>query len=198
MLSLASVYVLYRGSRWTWFRKLAVAGLLFSVIGITGNAIRLSVTRYTQAENLEGNFYDARSLTSISAWRYFDGLMAGPKLAAVLRDMQAILVSQGYLGRPNAKVYIGPRIDFGYAVFGIQPVRGLPLWWESYSNDSLAKTQRMVRRFQEAGFERIILLEDDQTYFPDTLSKYIRTAYQTSTVGRLTVYRKREDLDQAR
>jgi hypothetical protein len=195
MVSLACFYVFYRGRDWTWFRKFAMAGLICSVAGIAANAVRVSVTRYTQAENFEGNFYDAERLTSISAWHYFEGLMAGPKLEAVLRDMEGMLKTQGYLGNANAKVYIGPRIDFGYAVFGIQPVRGLPLWWESYSNDSLPRTQRMVQRFKDAGFERIILLEDDQTYFPDTLSKYLHTAYQTSTVGRLTVYRKRDSID---
>jgi hypothetical protein len=190
LISLACLYVIFRDSRWTRLRRLAARGLLLSVVAMAGNSIRLSVTRFSQSEHLEGNFYDPRGLVSISAWPYFDGLMAGPKLAAVLLEMQGVLRDQGYLGKPNAKVYIGPRIDFGYAVFGIRPVPGLPLWWESYSNADLPKTQVMVERFKQAGYERIILLQGDHTFFPATLVDYIRSSYQGSEIGLLTVYRK--------
>ena len=75
-------------------------------------------------------------------------------------------------------------------MFGIRPVPGLPLWWESYNKATLPKTQVMVERFKQAGYERIILLEDDHTYLPQTVLDYIHTSYQASTIGLLTVYRK--------
>jgi hypothetical protein len=190
VIALVGFYVMFRDSRWTWFRKIAVAGLVLGVAGVGGNALRLSVTRLTQAEDAAYTFYDPRNLVPISGWPYLDGLMAGPKLAVVLRDLEGILRDQGYLGDPNAKVYIGPRIDFAYAVFGIRPVSGLPLWWECYSVADLPKTQAMVERFKQAGFERIILLLDDHTYFPESLVQYLHSSYSVSTRGLLTVYRK--------
>jgi hypothetical protein len=190
IISLAAGYVMFRDSQWTSFRRLAVGGLLLSIAAVGANAIRWSVNRLATTEHFEGNFYDSHSLISISAWPYFEGLMAGPKLKVVLDDMQAVLRDQGYLGKPDAKIYIGPRIDFGYAVFGIRPARGLPLFWDPFKNGNLKKSQAMVERFKQAGFERLIFLQDDHIFFPDTLVEYIHSTYQASTIGLLTVYRR--------
>jgi len=106
--------------------------------------------------------------------------------------MNTVLTDADYVGQPDAPVFFGPRIDFGYAAYGVHPYPGLPTWWEFFSQDSQGQTDVMVERFKRAHFKLCIFLHRDYTFLPARLTEYLNQAYQVYDTGELTIYTLRD------
>jgi hypothetical protein len=60
----------------------------------------------------------------------FRGLATEHLLADVLDKINAVIVQARREGVPANKIFFGPRVDFGYAAYGLPYPTGLPIWWE--------------------------------------------------------------------
>lgn len=142
----------------------------------------------------DGLFYENTELTKLSEPFLFQGMSVGPRMVEVLKDMDYVM--SNYLedvSGHNIHIFFGPRIDFGYAIYGIKPYPGLPLWWEIYSNGNTTASQKMVEHFMKAKFKMCVFLKEDYTFIPHQIIEYLQHDYQQKNYRELTIYINRSN-----
>jgi hypothetical protein len=169
-----------------------------SMIFLTTLGLFYTAQRWRVSDVGYKNYYENVPLTELTAPPLFQGLKTGPRLIKVLDEMKSVLKESGYLGNPNAPVFFGPRVEFGYAAFGIYPHPGLPTWWEFFDQDGLGQTDIMVERFRQVNFQLCIFIHQNlpglpenivsYTYFPQSLISYLNENYDVSKHGELTIF----------
>ena len=95
---------------------------------------------------------------------FFDGMAAGPILAGFLREAGAATAAL----RPK-HAFFGPRVEFGYASFGLEPPAGVPLWMDPAAAWPQGDEQRMAALFAKGELEVLFFLDarrHDVTYMP--------------------------------
>lgn len=155
--------------------------LLLTVSGICYSVLRLRVKGVGV-----GAFYEPSQLTTLKSPALFEGLHASPRLVRVINQIEDTLFSN-FLDLDSSSVFFGPRIDFGYAAYGIKPYPGLPTWWEFFKEGE-PQTKIMVERFKEANFKLCIFLYHDYTYLPPSLLEYLSQKYYVYDTQDLTIY----------
>lgn len=89
-------------------------------------------------------------------------------------------------------LFLGPRIEFNYAVLGVRSPDHLPLWWQPGTAFARSDEERMVRVWDEHRFATLIFLKDDFTFFSkDFLDDIARSYIRDDRYSLLTVYRRR-------
>jgi hypothetical protein len=179
----------FRGAR---IRTIATSLIAASVILLTANALKWTCQRTHIYYVGPGMFYEDLPLTRLTAPPFFNGMNAGPKLAAVLNEIAQVLKTEDYRLGATASVFFGPRIDFAYAAFGIRPVPGFPLWWEAFHDDGKPRTAVMVERFKKTRFKLAVFLRRDYTFFPPSLIEYLNREYIAHDTNTLTIHVLRE------
>lgn len=149
-----------------------------AVLALCGNARPRLATRYLLASICAfflvfGIFFSSIHIRirSIGAMLYYEeaptreidsgvfrGLQAGPRLQRVLRQTELAL--ERY---PAKTVFFGPRMEFGYAVFGRRPLEGLPLLWDPGNMFSPERLPALLLRFQQHDPDVLIFLKNDFT-----------------------------------
>lgn len=179
------------GSRKRWVRSLSQAWLLAGItyVGIWGIAV--TAERWRVRTIGAGMFYEDVTLGKpLSAPPFFEGMIVGPRLAAVLNDISKVLRNPSVVGLTNvsdeelkSSVFFGPRVEFGYAAFNKIPRRGLLLWWPGTGEMPQEKIDQAVAEFErwnprlcffwttEAGFV-------DSTFMPQELMIFLRDHYR--------------------
>lgn len=163
------------------------------LVAVSSFALSLNGWHYAAQRNRvmdvgPGAFYEDAPLTRISTPSLFNGMLASPRLIRVFSQIERVLRDYSYLNQPDAPVFFGPRIDFGYAAYGIYPYRGLPTWWEFFSEDGDERTDSMVARFKYAEFYLCIFLKNDYTYMPQSILDHLNEQYVKYETQDLTVY----------
>jgi hypothetical protein len=170
-------------------RKLAMVSTAFTGICLAANAIRIAATRLAILEVGANEFYQNAPLTTITAPSFFAGVQGSPALFQVSRDLDATLSSCPWCTERTGAVFIGPRIDFAYAAYGLTPHRGIPLWWEPFNDPAEPATRAMVDRFTQAHFLLAVFLRDDYTFLPASQIDYLKKEYDVTNTQTLTIYR---------
>jgi hypothetical protein len=114
---------------------------------------------------------------------FFKGMYVTPRFTRILGQIDDVLKKGGYIGQANAGIFFGPGLEFGYELYGINPRKGLPVWWESN-----LKTKEIVQRFKDAHFEIAIFLIGQYTFFPKEVKEYLDNKYAVYDYGELTVH----------
>lgn len=178
--------------------------LLFIVFGIGISFSRIRI--YEEGPDV---FFQNVPLHQQKSPAFFDGVWAGQRFSDVLGELAAFTTKHGYYNSPHAPVFFGPRLDFAYAISGIEPRPGIPLWWEAF-RAGVTQTEEMVNHFRDQHYEYLVLLHcnktkyicagnnynefgTDMTFFPDILKKYINSAYTPEYRGELTIYHVRNE-----
>ncbi|MDX1948712.1 MAG: hypothetical protein SFU86_25210 [Pirellulaceae bacterium] len=130
-------------------------------------------------------FWEPGATQSIQDPVFFRGVAGGPILRTVLSQVNDVL---RVTDDKNTTIYFGPRMDFGYAAYGIEPPRGLPLWWTGLGEVSTAVQMEQVRRFQQLDPKVCIFLVDDYTWMPSALLEHLRDNYDLYQTGLLSVH----------
>jgi len=189
LLGSAVITLLFRGRlAIPRMRVVVLALIIVSTVLLTANGLRYTMFRWRVMGVGPGAFYEEAPLTVLEDPALFKGMSVGPRLVRVLSDIEETLKTAGYLGPEDAPVFFGPRIDFGYAAYGIHPHPGLPTWWEFFSQDGRGQTNDMVERFKAARFKLCIFLRRDYTFFPASLIEYLNQAYEVYDTGELTIH----------
>ncbi|HRQ31699.1 MAG TPA: hypothetical protein PLM89_01190 [Anaerolineales bacterium] len=168
--------------------RVASTLVLLCALLLSLNAYRYALLRYRVMGVGVGAFYEDAPLTRVTDPALFDGMFVAPRMIRTLLEMKQLLQSGDFLGRSDASVFFGPRIDFGYAAYNIKPYPGLPTWWEFFNQDGIGETDIMVSRFKNANFQLCIFLRDDYTYLPNDLLSYLHNNYKMYELEDLTIY----------
>ena len=123
---------------------------------------------------------------------FFKDLSATPYFLSTLDNMTNLMDKIRKIDSDwNYKIYFGPRITFGYAMFGIKPVKGLPLWWgEAKESGGVphGMTSKLVNRFEKSDFKIIMTLSGDLTFHPPEIQEYLTKLYVPYRVGYILVW----------
>jgi hypothetical protein len=82
--------------------------------------------------------------------------------------------------QPNAIIFFGPRIEFGYTLTNTSSPTGLPLWWHPGTSYSLKDEGNVINEFKNKNFDIIVFLKDDRTRLPQVILTYIDSSYRKS------------------
>lgn len=182
----------FRGAR---TKTIAASLVAASVILLTANALRWTWQRIHIYYVGPETFYQDLPLTRLASPPFFNGTYVGPRLAAVLDDMDQLLKTKDYRRGTATSIFFGPRIDFAYAAFDIPPVPGFPLWWEAFQDDGKLRTKLMVERFKRTRFKLAVFLHRDYAFFPQSLIDYLNREYIVYDTKTLTIHELREEPD---
>ena len=138
-------------------------------------------------------FFDEGPLVAVETPAFFRGVLAAPVMPEVLGEIDAVLRAHGLGGRADARVFFGPRLEFGYPAWGINPVRGRPLLWNFFP-DGAPRTQDALRDFAASPPELCILLggkDDDMESWPPSLRSYLAEHSDSRVEGSLRILERR-------
>ena len=125
---------------------------------------------------------------------FFRGLRTG-------RIFQSVLAQVGQtVGRyPGAHVYFGPRMQWGYAAFGLPSPVGQPIWWHPGVSLASSDVGFYLDRWSAAEFDVLVFWYNaranvtDFTYMPQAFLDRIGMAYrEDDSLSEMTLYFKRE------
>jgi hypothetical protein len=151
-------------------------------------AVQVTINRYRISVIGPGAFFEGGPTCEFAEGSFFHGIHGGPRLLAVDNQIRAVLKVYGFVGRLDAPVFFGPRIEYGYPAYGIGPPKGLPLWWPGTGETPQAEIASYVRTFQQANFQMCVFLKDDFTYIPEGVLQYLGRSYRRCDTGKLTVF----------
>lgn len=163
--------------------------LLLSFTFLIGEGLNISWGRLRIMSVGPGNFYEKLPLTRISSPLFFNRLNAGPRLMNVLHEIKMIVGENNNNQNNISGIFFGPRIDFSYAAFGLKPPRGLPLWWESFSDSRNTRTKDLIYKFKNNRFRTVVFLLNDYTFIPLEIINYLNSNYDVTNSLYLTIYR---------
>lgn len=163
--------------------------MLFLVIlaGLLATAVVGGVQRERMYHVGPGTFYEAPAQHVVTKG-YFAGMHSGERLAATLDEMERVKASL-----PQARIFFGPRIEFGYAATATVSPQDLPLWWHPGTSYATSDEQRVVDAFQRNRFDVLVFLKNDRTRMPPALLDVIAQGYRLRPAsGGLDIYDRRQ------
>ena len=127
---------------------------------------------------------------------FLKNMRVGAPLVEVEREVkQAVDANPG-------PYFLGPRIDFNYAVFGLTSPRGFPPSWCPETMFPISAEPQIIQHWQQDRLQTLIFIKDElagaahgsaYTYYPQELLDIIARAYvrDDETYPDITVYRLR-------
>lgn len=172
--------------------------LLTSSLLLIFSSINIGFSRISMRENdnpyflLRGwnVFYDdypTRPLVKLDHPPYWKGFTASQSLYNTVKQIDEIVTSAQIAGSTDPSVYFGPRIDFSYAAYGIHPPKGIPIWWEGYSDETKIQNAEIIERFMNYRFKIAIFYQDDFTFMPRNAVEYLKNEYDVYNYGSITI-----------
>lgn len=169
-------------SRWIVRPQVALGAIL--ALGIAAGMVRLTLS------GSAGRVFTSGPLTEMGGDdAFFRGLAAGPRLAAIDRDVTKVAAQIG-----PRRVFFGPALEFAYAAHGFVPPAGLPLWWHPGTSYALAQSDQIVRRFTEHPPSAAVFILNDWPGMPRGIYQFLLGPdYDRRLVGGLVVFERRSD-----
>jgi hypothetical protein len=155
--------------------KTVLAGLLALFLVIPAF---LAATDFRILEIGPAMFYEPLPTQTIHSG-FFSGLEAAPRMQKVLAQTADVLSAH-----PSQKVFFGPRMEFGYALYNKPLTRGMPLLWDVGNLFSRDRFLSLLWAFQQQDPDVLIFLRGDYTRM-GPVSYYIQ---RTSTYQRIDSY----------
>ncbi len=116
---------------------------------------------------------------------FFAGLHASPAMAEVDDQLTQALRATA------SPVFLGPRLDFEYAVHRLPSPAHLPAFFQPGTAFDRARTAALVQVWRQQAFPTLIFLKDEYTFYPDALMDEIGNRYlRDDRYPRLSVYRR--------
>jgi len=154
-----------------------------------GYGISMAVERQRMAGQ---PFYENLPVSSYTNHEvFFKNMSAGPVFLTTLDNMISLMDAVRRVDNDwDNKIYIGPRIDFGYAMFNVKPAKGFPLWWGEGVESGVPRgaTKKLVNRFEKSDFKMIITLSGDLAFHPPEIREYLDHYYSSYKIGYLLVW----------
>jgi hypothetical protein len=158
-----------------------------AVTAIIGIGLVVGMTRLTLSGNAGRVFGSGPLFPAGSEGTFFARLAAGPRLAAIERDLTAITAN---IGVRRSDVFFGPALEFGYAAHGYVPPTGLPIWWHPGTSYAREQSGEIATRFVANAPAIAVFLLDDWQGMPSQIYAHLRAHYTRKIVGTLMVFER--------
>ena len=144
-------------------------------------------------------FYADTNLVQSTSSPFFSDFYIAPRAANVVDQLHLALQEQFGPGDNwhNASVFFGPRLVFGYAAFGIQSTKYLPVWWHPDNSFPRKDTQKMIDRFLAQRYQACIFLIDpaslliDFSFIPEQILQELDYSYKRIDYKDIVVFERR-------
>lgn len=197
---LAAGGVIAFGLRWsgTFLRRITIAILCAS---IAGDLYYGAARTYVFASG-EHYFFDWQDNQHPIDSGFLKNMRVSAQLVEVEREIkQALDANPG-------PYFLGPRIDFNYAVFGLRSPDGFPVWWHPGTSFPRTTEPQVLQHWQEHRFATLIFAKDRPvgpgrmsdmayTYYTPEFLDILHRAYvrDDESYPDITVYRLRGGVD---
>jgi hypothetical protein len=122
--------------------------------------------------------------------RVAGGFLKGMRIAGTLVEIQREIAAAR--GAGAAPFFLGPRVDFDYAVLGLPAPEHFPAWWHPGTAFGREQVPQLVEVWQQHRFQTLIFLKGDYTFYPPALLEAIRRDYvRDDRYPEITVYHRR-------
>jgi len=146
-------------------KVIAYLGALTLIFAGTG--LGVAVTRHRVRAIGPGVFFEYRTAPIDPPTAFFKGLESGPRLVIVASDVAKVMDH----APEQARVWFGPRMQWGYAAFHRPPPVGQPSWWHPGVAFPAADEAKYRADWFAQRFDMLIFLRGDATYLaPDFLA----------------------------
>lgn len=150
-------------------------GLPSSVLLLMGFLIGAS--RYRVAVIGIGNFYEVAPLTLIGERNaFFSTLWCGPAMEDVMSVMTKNINQQREILGREPNVFMGSRVQFGYAAFNLTPPKHMPIIWDVRVGVSKAQMPGIIQAFKDEKFD--LCFFRDYTFIPRDIQQYLLKNYK--------------------
>ncbi|PWU19184.1 MAG: hypothetical protein C5B50_07205 [Verrucomicrobia bacterium] len=147
-----------------------VFGLLL-VLGFTGTGLAIARDRVKSIGYRE--FFEYAMPGAVPDG-FFKGLHAGPSFRETLEQVQRVLKAT-----PQASVFFGPRMEWGYAAFKLPSPLGHPIMWAPGSFFATSETGAHFVSFLQRRFDLLVFVRswDGMGYYPPPIYEELRLNY---------------------
>ncbi len=164
---------------------LATKYLLFLAAVLIGCGLGEAVTRHRVKVIGYGAFFQYELASQPIPTAFFEGAKGGLRLVTVAHNVQEVLAQN-----PRARVWFGPRMQWGYAAFAKPSPIGQPSWWHPGVSFPQNQEDDYMRKWIEQKFDLLIFLRGDATYLSPAFRREITARYAIAPSGSsLTVLR---------
>ena len=163
-------------------------------------ALALGWTRYRVEQiGREAFFQDGPMATIDARVPFLEGFKGSPRFARVVADIQYILAREQAQNSPPPRVFFGPRLEWGYAVFRRPSPKGLPIWWAPGVSFQPEAEESIVARFKEQAFDLLLFSRIDyeqvqgvdSSGLPEPVKEWVRAEYAPEARGPLMVLHRK-------
>ncbi|CAO5037210.1 Glycosyltransferase RgtA/B/C/D-like domain-containing protein [Microcystis aeruginosa] len=123
--------------------------LLLIVSGLTLGGLRHRVEKIGYGYYFEWD--TTANYVKVKNNKFFENMIVSERFATALDEIQDFLNSH-----PNSRVYFGGRFDFGWAAYGIQSPKYLPLFWHSGYGFPEEKEDELTDTFNQYDYQYLI------------------------------------------
>jgi hypothetical protein len=154
-----------------WWRIL-VRVYACALLALAFADLDMGATRYRVMQIGNHRFFEWREPFFNPGTSFFPGMRASPQLRDALSSIAQVLHED------PGSVFLGPRLEFAYAVFGLPAPQGLPIWWDPGTAFTHGDEPAMIEAWRQRHFKTVILLAGDSTYYPPPFVKLINATYE--------------------
>lgn len=104
---------------------------------------------------------------------FFKNAEIGPTLIQFMEESKSIIEKY----KPK-KVFFGPRVEFGYAAFALDPAKNIPLWFDPTAAWLPSESSDLAMKWINSDFEMLIFHRMDVTYMPNEIIEFINKNYR--------------------
>jgi hypothetical protein len=133
----------------------------FSVLAcvLIGIACAQAVTRHRVECIGPGVFFEHRLSDRSPSPAFFKGLHTGDIFPEVCSEVDAVLSRFG-----RSSVYFGPRMQWAYAAFELNPPLNQPSWWDPGVSFPKVMESSYIKAWASKKFDTVVLFKNDLTY----------------------------------
>ena len=125
-----------------------------------------------------GVFFEHELVAGHPSPEFFAGLKTGRNFQAVCTEVETALRQT-----KDSSVYFGPRMQWAYAAFGIEPPRHQPSWWHPGVAFSQAEEGAYIAQWDTNRFGTLMFLKGDATYMSPEFISLIQSHYRLLNDG---------------
>lgn len=148
----------------------AVYGIFASIL--IGISCAQAVTRHRVEGIGPGLFFEYQLSDQRFDTGFFKGLQTGRTFLEVYTEAQSALTHSR-----DQSVYFGPRMQWGYAAFGIAPPLHQPSWWHPGVSFPKNMESELIGEWNSHHFDLLIFLKNDVTYMSSEFLGVLNRSY---------------------
>jgi hypothetical protein len=174
-----------------WRAKLGGWSTILTIVLVTSGAAAYQVSADRLSVGINGLdlFYSKEPEVAVDL-PFFRGFSVSPRLKAVAEQMDVVLKHYRARGYDTSNIFLGIRLEFGYAAFGIPSPKQIPVWWDPTAAYPPSEEPEIVHRFLAHRFPLCIFYgkEPDFTYLPKILIEDLKRNYRKVSYSEITIF----------